>query len=116
MIRRLRRRGKFTFEKFKPDIYLEEGQKLTEYGLDAMVIHIPGHTKGSIGILSDNGILFAGDIFTNRKKPDLATYIENFKDLENSYARLKTLQIKTVYPGHGRPFGMEEIAKKIAKF
>jgi glyoxylase-like metal-dependent hydrolase (beta-lactamase superfamily II) len=115
MIRRLKRRGKFTFEKFKPDIYLTEGQKLTEYGLDATVIHIPGHTKGSIGIITDDGILFAGDIFTNRKKPDLATYIENTRDLENSYARLKTMQIKTIYPGHGKPFGIEQIARKIAK-
>jgi len=46
------------FDKFKPDIYLDDGQDLTEYGLDAKVIHIPGHSKGSIGLLTADGDLF----------------------------------------------------------
>jgi glyoxylase-like metal-dependent hydrolase (beta-lactamase superfamily II) len=111
-IRKLKKR-KFDLDKFKPDLYLTDGQDLSEYGWDAKIIHIPGHTKGSIGILTNDGILFAGDMFTNRKKPDTATYIENQADLETSYARLKAMNIKTVYPGHGRPFEMEEIASKL---
>jgi glyoxylase-like metal-dependent hydrolase (beta-lactamase superfamily II) len=112
LLRRLKRR-KFIFDKFKPDFYLTDGQQLNDYGLNATVIHIPGHTKGSIGILTDDGILFAGDTFTNRRKPDIATYIENSGELENSIARLKTMPIKTVYPGHGKPFEMEQIADKL---
>lgn len=112
MIRRLFRK-RFTFDKFKPDIYLTDGQRLNEYGFDAMVIHIPGHTKGSIGILTDDGNLFAGDTFTNNKKPDIANYIENSEELKNSLARLKDMNIKTVYPGHGKPFRMEEIISKL---
>ena len=112
LVRKFQRR-KFTFDKFKPDIYLTDGQNLNEYGLDATIIHIPGHSKGSIGILTGDGILFAGDTFTNRKKPDTATYIENSVDLKNSIARLKTLNIKTIYPGHGKPFEIGEIAHKL---
>ena len=112
LLRKLKRR-KFTFEKFKPDFFLTDGQKLNEYGLNATVIHIPGHTKGSIGILTDDGILFAGDTFTNRKKPDIATYIENSGELKNSLAQLKAMHVKTVYPGHGAPFQMEEIKYKL---
>jgi len=106
-------RKKFTYEFFKPDLFLADGQRLTEYGLDASVIHIPGHTKGSIGILTDDGILFAGDLFTNRRKPDTATYIENSDELINSLSRLKTMAITTVYPGHGNPFPMDKIRHKL---
>jgi hydroxyacylglutathione hydrolase len=106
-------RRKFTFDKFKPDIYLTEGQNLNEYGFNATVVHIPGHTKGSIGILTDEGNLFAGDTFTNNRKPDIANYIENPMELENSIARLKKMNIKTIYPGHGKPFEMEQIARKL---
>jgi glyoxylase-like metal-dependent hydrolase (beta-lactamase superfamily II) len=106
-------RKKFTFEFFKPDLFLTDGQRLTEYGLDASVIHLPGHTKGSIGILTDDGILFAGDLFTNRAKPDTATYIENSDELKNSLSRLKTMNITTVYPGHGDPFPMDKIRHKL---
>jgi glyoxylase-like metal-dependent hydrolase (beta-lactamase superfamily II) len=112
LIRMLFRR-KFVFDKFKPDIYLIEGQNLNEYGFNATVVHIPGHTKGSIGIITDDGNLFAGDIFINIRKPDIATYIENPGELKNSIDRLKKMNIKTVYPGHGKPFEMEQIARKL---
>jgi glyoxylase-like metal-dependent hydrolase (beta-lactamase superfamily II) len=42
-----------SFEKFKPDLYLTDGQNMNAYGLDAQILHIPGHTKGSIGILTE---------------------------------------------------------------
>jgi hydroxyacylglutathione hydrolase len=106
-------RRKFTFNKFKPDIYLTEGQNLNKYGFNATVVHIPGHTIGSIGILTNDGNFFAGDMFTNNRKPDIANYIENPLELENSIARLKMMNIKTIYPGHGKPFEMEQIARKL---
>lgn len=112
LIRMLFRR-KFVFDKFKPDIYLIEGQNLNEYGFNATVVHIPGHTKGSIGIITDDGNLFAGDIFINNREPDIAAYIENPGELKNSIDRLKKMNIKTVYPGHGKPFEMEQIARKL---
>jgi glyoxylase-like metal-dependent hydrolase (beta-lactamase superfamily II) len=113
VIRRFMMKKKFTFDKFKPDIYLTDGQSLKEYGLNAKIIHIPGHTKGSLGIITDDGILFAGDTFTNRKKPDTATYIENSNALKNSMANLKKMNITTIYPGHGKPFEMEQIKHKL---
>jgi len=99
--------------KFKPDIYLTDWQELNEYGFNARVVHIPGHTKGSIGILTDNGNFFAGDTFINIRKPEIATYIENSQDLENSLAKLKNMNINLIYPGHGKPFKMEDIARKL---
>ena len=44
------RMKKNPFEIFTPDILLEDGQSLAEYGFDAKIIHVPGHTKGSIVI------------------------------------------------------------------
>ena len=104
-------KNKISFNKFKPDILLANGQNMGEYGFDAKIIHIPGHTKGSIGILTTEGDLFAGDTFVNRKKPDSAEIIENLQELENSIDMLKKINIKMVYPGHGRPFMMENYLK-----
>jgi hydroxyacylglutathione hydrolase len=112
VIRRLFRK-KFTFDKFIPDIYLTDGQSLNEYGFNAKVVHIPGHTKGSIGILTGDGNLFAGDTFTNRRKPEVANYTENSLDLENSTERLKKMNIKMIYPGHGNPFEFQQIVGKL---
>jgi len=94
------------FEKFKPDFYIDEGYSLLEYGIDATVLHIPGHTAGSIGILTANGELIAGDTFANINKPDTAINACDFKTLATSVERLKAMDIKTIYPGHGKPFEM----------
>ena len=45
-------------ERFKPDLYIEDGYNLSEYGFDAKVLHIPGHSKGSIGIQTAGGDFF----------------------------------------------------------
>ena len=41
-----------SFDMFEPDLYLEDEESLSDYGFDATVLHLPGHTKGSIGILT----------------------------------------------------------------
>jgi glyoxylase-like metal-dependent hydrolase (beta-lactamase superfamily II) len=116
VLRRLMRRqlmNRLSGNTFKPDLFLPDGQDLHEYGYDAKIIHIPGHTPGSIGILAEDGSFFAGDIFNNRKRPGTATYIENDAELKASLARLKTLPIRTVYPGHGRAFDFEMIRERL---
>ena len=101
-----------TFDKFTPNLFVDEGFSLTEYGLDATVIHLPGHSKGSIGILTSDGDLFCGDIIVNAfNKPLINRFMadDNFIELDSSIERLKNLNIKTVYPGHGKPFPMDKL-------
>jgi len=105
--------SRLEYKKFTPDIYLAAGQSLQEYGLDVTVIHMPGHTHGSIGVLTDDGSLIAGDTFTNNKYPATARLVENQNELEMSLARLKKLNIKKIYPGHGLPFEMETIMHRL---
>lgn len=104
----------FGFDKskrFEPDYYIEEGYDLNIYGLKAGVIHIPGHSKGSIGILTDDADLFCGDLLENAKKPRLGSLIDDSTAANVSIEKLKNLNIKTVYPGHGKPFPMEQLIR-----
>jgi glyoxylase-like metal-dependent hydrolase (beta-lactamase superfamily II) len=97
---------------FTPDVLLEDGADLSQYGLDARVISIPGHSLGSIGILTTGGELFCGDLFENMKGPKLNFIMDDPVAANASLAKLKSLQVKMVYPGHGRPFLMEELIKR----
>jgi hydroxyacylglutathione hydrolase len=108
MLKRKLQKNTMSIPRFKPDILFFDNQRLDEYGLAAKVIHIPGHTPGSIGVLTDEGDLFAGDTFVNAKKPADARIVENPAQLKNSIAALREMNIKTVYPGHGKPFAMRE--------
>jgi len=94
-------------DRFKADIFLDEGDNLSKYGFDARVIHFPGHSKGSIGFLTSRGELFCGDLLENTKQPAKFSMIDNHKEYENSLEKLKLLEIQTVYPGHGKPFLMK---------
>ncbi|MCL5961383.1 MAG: MBL fold metallo-hydrolase [Chloroflexi bacterium] len=100
------------FDTFRPDLIIEEDYDLSAYGFDAKVLHIPGHSKGSIGILTSGGDLFCGDLLYNIfGKPGIRS-IDDLADFEASIEKLKMLDINTVFPGHGKPFPMEVFMKR----
>ena len=93
--------------RFTPDFYVEEGDDFCEYGFDAQVLSIPGHSKGSIGILTAGGDLFCGDLLENFKKPATNSLMDDLAACEASLEKLEGFEINTVYPGHGKPFAMD---------
>ncbi len=94
-------------DQFKPDFTVKEGDQFSDYGFDAEVIELPGHSKGSIGLLTADGDLFCGDLLANTSKPDMWSIIDNREDAAASVEKLKSKTIRTVYPGHGRSFLMQ---------
>lgn len=96
------------FKPFTADLLIVDGQNLSEYGFNAQVLLLPGHSKGSIGILTKEGNLFCGDLLMNMFKPDLHFMIDNYADFIASIKKLKGLNIKMVFPGHGKPFPFEQ--------
>lgn len=91
-----------------PDETFAEGDTLAAYGVDAQVIELPGHSRGSVGFLTGGGDLFCGDLLANTSKPDLWTIIDDDDAARASVEKLRGLEISTVYPGHGKPFTMAE--------
>lgn len=93
------------FKTFKPDIVIDEDEfDFNKYGLNARAIYTPGHTNGSISILTSEGNLICGDTFDNNKKPERALNALDFDELDRSIEKLKKYEIKNVYPGHGNEF------------
>lgn len=87
-----------------PDILLSDGMRLDGYGIDALVVALPGHTAGSVGLLLGGGRLIAGDALMNFAGPHAAHMAEDFDVLEHSLDALERRGVTTVYPGHGGPF------------
>ena len=103
--------GLSDYERFTPDVILVDGQDLSAHGLDATVIHTPGHSEGSICIETVEGDLFCGDLFNNTKKPEKASLIQDPDKLEASVEKIAASEFGTVYPGHGEPFRMEQLTE-----
>jgi hydroxyacylglutathione hydrolase len=99
--------------RFTPDFCIEDGDSLKEYGLDAYVISLPGHSKGSVGILTANGDLFCGDLLDNIKQPGVNQIMDDQDAARQSIEKLGTLEINRVYPGHGEPFLMSNLLENV---
>jgi hydroxyacylglutathione hydrolase len=97
------------FETFKPDILIDEGSDLHEFGFNMRILHLPGHSMGSIGVLSENGELYCGDFAYNL--PGMG-FIDDMAAHSKSIEKLRKLPVRTVYPGHGKPFSMGRLLQK----
>jgi glyoxylase-like metal-dependent hydrolase (beta-lactamase superfamily II) len=98
------------FDTFSPNTLLEDGHDLASSGLDAIIVHLPGHTAGSIGVLTAEGDLFCGDLMDSMMgRPGLEFFIDDMTAARTSLARLRNLNVRMVYPGHGRAFRLEQV-------
>jgi glyoxylase-like metal-dependent hydrolase (beta-lactamase superfamily II) len=84
------------------DVVLNEGDDLARYGLAATVVHTPGHTPGSISILTTNGLAFAGDLIsTTVGARSQHLYAHDWDQIGPSIRRVQAYQPVWVYGGHG---------------
>lgn len=94
-----------------PDVIVADGSDLAAYGCDAQVLHLPGHSSGSIGILTTAGDLICGDLLDNTEQPVLNSIMDDVPTARASIERLRGLTIRTVYPGHGQIFPWEQFIR-----
>lgn len=100
----------------EPDIYVEDGMSLRDYGVDARIIHTPGHTPGSISILLSSGEAIVGDLVFGRlpfarSKPADPMFCDNPEQAIESMAKLLSYSPTRIYIAHGGPFEPDEIVK-----
>jgi hydroxyacylglutathione hydrolase len=98
-------------DRFQPDRMLADGLDLNPYGLNAKILYVPGHSKGSCAVLTAAGDLFCGDLLTNMGRPALNTLVDDREQIKASLLRLKALSIQTIFPGHGKPFTLADLVE-----
>ena len=101
----------FSFQPLKADILLAEDADLSAYGLDARTVPLPGHAPGSLGILTAQGDALVGDLLVNYVVPSEPLYLADRAAWQESLARLRSLQPRQVYVGHGDPFAGDGLAR-----
>ncbi len=86
----------------RPNHLLEDGEILRVGELEIQVIHLPGHTPGSIALyIPSEDIVFTGDTLFRRYVGRCDFPESSCRDLANSLRRLFQLPPQTrVYPGH----------------
>ena len=86
-----------------PDLLLDDGDDLRPYGLDATVLHTPGHTPGSSSLVVEGRIAFVGDLLSTSVRPRVQrSFADDWSLVPHSLARVQALRPEWVYAGHGR--------------
>lgn len=86
-----------------PDILLDDGDDLRAYGLDARVLHTPGHTPGSSCLIVEGRLAFVGDLISTTTRSTVQRFFaDDWSLIPDSLARLQALKPERVYAGHGR--------------
>ena len=110
------------FPAVEPDLLIDEGYSLTEFGLPATVLHTPGHTPGSISILFEDGRAIAGDLMMGGSlggaihpfEPGYHYFAEDLTELRRSIRKLLDRGAKTIYLGHGGPLDAARVRERFA--
>lgn len=110
------------FPPVEPDLLIEEGYSLREFGIPATALHTPGHTPGSISVLFEDGRAIAGDLLMGGSlggayhpaDPGYHYYAEDLTELRRSIRKLLDRGAKTIYLGHGGPLEAARVRDRFA--
>ena len=99
----LRSMDRDLIESFTPAVLLKDGASLQDYGIDATILSLPGHTKGSIGVDAGEAGVIVGDALMNFLSPTVSLLYHDKQALLQSAQTLSALGPRQVYFGHGKP-------------
>lgn len=100
---------------FEADMQVDESLDLSPWGIDARIIHTPGHSIGSQSLLLGNEII-AGDCFFNIKGlPYFPPFADDRQQLLATWQKIFDLGVEYIYPGHGPRFSVEKAKEEYEK-
>jgi hydroxyacylglutathione hydrolase len=104
------------FRAFSPDITITGRTFLGEYGVPVTILPTPGHTAGSLSVLTGAGDAFVGDTcFHILPWTVCPPFADDPATLAASWQRLLAEDATTFHPGHGSPFGRDILERSLPK-
>jgi glyoxylase-like metal-dependent hydrolase (beta-lactamase superfamily II) len=107
----------FAFEGTEPTRILEEGSVIDLGDRRFEILHLPGHSPGSIGLWEPGGgILFSGDtVYRDDVLLDDLTD-SSIPDYLASMDRLRSLSVRVVHGGHDPSFGRDRLRERCDEY
>lgn len=98
-------------ERVEPDILMEDTFDLSGYGVSGTVIHTPGHSKGSISIVLDNGEALIGDMVRPDDSGEIGfgMFYDDRTAIITSLEKVASYDSRVIYLSHGEPIDNEDL-------
>lgn len=104
------------FEKVGAEYLITEDFPLDEWGIKGKVVLTPGHTKGSLSVILDDGRAIVGDLAMNKPAGKIYPLFAEMPDvIYDSWQVLVKRGVKKVYPAHGAAFSIDMIKERLNK-
>jgi len=108
--------GKMPFEPCPPDLLVDEKMELNSPGLNAYVLHTPGHTPGSISLVVDDEIALVGDcMFGVFKGSVFPPFALDTRQMIESWGKLLNTGCRIFLPSHGKADSRELVQRDYDK-
>lgn len=97
------------FTPVTPELIFEDELDLSPFGINAHLLHTPGHTDGSASVIFDNGDAIVGDLLQGGyfaglmlpSKPRLPYFVRDKETLLLNIQRLLDRGVERFFPGRG---------------
>ena len=102
-----------------PDLIFDAERSLQEYGVDAVAVPSPGHTRGSLSVFTASGDALVGDLLggggRSRTSPARGVFVCDEEAMEASIREVIAREPRLVHTGHDRePFTLEQLSEAFA--
>jgi len=87
---------------FYPATFIRSGDSLYGFGISAIIVGLPGHTKGSIGVLVEDSDFIVGDALMNFAYPTKALIYGDRQTMDESAFDIRESGARVIHYGHGK--------------
>jgi hydroxyacylglutathione hydrolase len=111
---------KIPYAAFSPDIIFSETLSLESLGINAYLMHTPGHTMGSASLIMENDkAAIVGDLIMGAPllshKPSYHFFIENYELNNLSLKDVISRNVNDFYVGHGGSLNIKDVFLQLGK-
>lgn len=98
-----------------PDLIIDIETSLAPYGVDAVVVPTPGHSRGSLSVFTGGGDALVGDLLggggRSRPRPERGIFVSDEAAMDASIAAVLARAPRRVFTGHDmESFTFEQLA------
>ena len=97
-----KRNKKEMIEPFYPAAFIRSGDSLYGFGISAIIVGLPGHTRGSIGVLVEDSDFIVGDALMNFVSPTKALIYGDRQTMYESAFDIRESGARVIHYGHGK--------------